>query len=181
MIGYAGGLVDYEGLDLLLESVALLRRDDFHVVVVGDGHYESTLHALAERLGVGDVVTFTGRVPHEQVPAYLSLFDVAPFPRLPLPVCEMISPIKPFESMATGKAVVVSSVAALTEIVQDRTTGLVFEKGSATDLARALGELLDAPELRFKLGESARTWVTNERDWSSIVDIVDSTYREVLA
>jgi glycosyltransferase involved in cell wall biosynthesis len=187
VIGYAGGLVDYEGLDLLLSAVAALKSDrrgpsgvDFHVVVVGNGHYESTLHALAERLGVGDVVTFTGRVPHAQVPGLLSLFDVAPFPRLPLPVCEMISPIKPFESMATGKAVVVSSVAALTEIVQDRTTGLVFEKGSADDLARALGELLDSPELRFKLGESARTWVTNERDWSSIVGIVDSTYKEIL-
>jgi glycosyltransferase involved in cell wall biosynthesis len=188
VIGYAGGLVDYEGLDLLLEAVAELKHQrsgdlhpDFHTVVVGDGHHESTLHALAERLGVLDVVTFTGRVPHEQVPRYLSLFDVAPFPRLPLPVCEMISPIKPFESMASGKAVVVSSVAALTEIVQDRTTGLVFEKGSATDLARALGELLDSPELRFKLGESARTWVTNERDWSSVVDIVDATYKEILA
>ena len=73
-----------------------------------------------------------------------------------------------------------SSVAALAEIVQDGTTGLVFEKGSAPDLARALGTLLDSPELRFKLGESARTWVVNERDWSSIVDIVDATYREVL-
>jgi glycosyltransferase involved in cell wall biosynthesis len=181
VIGYAGGLVDYEGLDLLLESVALLDRDDFHVVVVGDGHYESTLHALAERLGVGHVVTFTGRVPHALVPRYLSLFDVAPFPRLPLPVCEMISPIKPFESMASGKAVVVSSVAALTEIVQDHTTGLVFEKGSPGDLARVLGELLDSPELRVKLGESARTWVTNDRDWSTIVDILDATYREILA
>ena len=187
VIGYAGGLVDYEGLDLLLEAAAALKHRrsgphgvDFHVVVVGDGHHESTLHSLAERLGVADVVTFTGRVPHADVPAYLSLFDVAPFPRLPLPVCEMISPIKPFESMSAARAVVVSSVAALTEIVHDRTTGLVFEKGSATDLARVLGELLDSPELRFKLGEAARTWVMNERDWSSIVGIVDTTYREVL-
>lgn len=187
VIGYAGGLVDYEGLDLLLQAVAGLKLQrgrpegvDFHVVIVGDGHHESTLHALAEQLGVGDVVTFTGRVPHEEVPAYLSLFDVAPFPRLPLPVCEMISPIKPFESMASGKAVVVSSVAALAEIVQDGTTGLVFQKGSAVDLARALGALLDSPQLRSKLGEGARTWVVNERDWSSIVDIVDQTYREIL-
>ena len=58
VIGYAGGLVDYEGLDLLLEAVAALKRQragsagvDFHVVVVGDGHYEARLHALAERLG----------------------------------------------------------------------------------------------------------------------------------
>ena len=58
-------------------------------------------------------------------------------------MCELISPIKPFESMAMGKAVVVSSVAALTEIVADGTTGLVFEKGSADDLARVLERLLD--------------------------------------
>lgn len=185
VIGYAGGLVDYEGLDLLLEAVSVLRQRrpgpaDFHLVVVGDGHVERRLHALASSLGVDDVVTFTGRVPHEEVARYLSLFDVAPFPRLPLPVCEAISPIKPFESMAMGKAVVVSSVAALTEIVTDGSTGLVFEKGSASGLARALELLLDSPELRRSLGESARAWVRAERDWSSIVKIVDGVYQELL-
>ncbi len=184
VIGYAGGLVDYEGLELLLEAVALLRAsradDDFHLVVVGDGPHQSTVHAVADRLRLGDVVTFTGRVPHAEVGRYLSLFDIAPFPRLPLPVCELISPIKPFESMAMGKAVVVSSVAALTEIVTDGTTGLVFEKGSAADLAHVLERLVDDPELRTKLGESARTWVRNERDWSSLVEIVATTYDEIL-
>jgi glycosyltransferase involved in cell wall biosynthesis len=187
VIGYAGGLVDYEGLELLLEAVALLKarraaaaRADFRLVVVGDGPHQSAVHATADRLGLGDVVTFTGRVPHEEVGRYLSLFDVTPFPRLPLPVCELISPIKPFESMAMAKAVVVSSVAALTEIVSDGTTGLVFEKGSALDLAAVIGRLLDDPGLRSKLGESARTWVQNERDWSSLVEIVDATYEEVL-
>lgn len=183
VIGYAGGLVDYEGHELLLSAIAELkeRRTDFHLVVVGDGHHQAKVHAAADRLRVGDVATFTGRVPHEEVARYLSLFDITPFPRLPLPVCEMISPIKPFESMSMGKAVVVSSVAALTEIVQDETTGLVFEKGSASSLARVLERLLGDPELRVKLGESARTWVRNERDWSSIVDIVDTTYREILS
>lgn len=182
VIGYAGSLVDYEGLDLLLDAVAALkqRRSDFHLVVVGDGHWESTLHRHAERLDLGDVVTFTGRVPHEEVARYLSLFDIAPFPRQPLPVCEAISPIKPFESMAMGKAVITSSVAALTEIVADGETGLVFEKGSSTDLARVLERYLDDPELRAQLGEAARTWVRAERDWSSIVKIVDATYRELL-
>lgn len=182
VIGYAGSLVDYEGLDLLLDAVATLkeRRTDFHLVIVGDGHYESALHRQAERLGVGDVVTFTGRVPHEEVARYLSLFDVAPFPRQPLPVCEAISPIKPFESMAMGKAVVTSSVAALTEIVADGETGLVFDKGCATDLARVLERYLDDPELRVRHGDAARAWVRAERDWSSIVKIVDATYRELL-
>lgn len=187
VIGYAGGLMDYEGLELLLEAVALLKArrggegsPDFRLVVVGDGPHQSAVHSAADRLRLGDVVTFTGRVPHEEIGRYLSLFDVTPFPRLPLPVCELISPIKPFESMAMGKAVVVSSVAALTEIVSDGTTGLVFEKGSADDLALVIERLLDDPSLRAKLGESARTWVQNERDWSSLVEIVASTYDQVL-
>lgn len=182
VIGYAGGLVDYEGHELLLEAVAALhaRRSDFRLVVVGDGPHEATVRATAERLGLGAAVIFTGRVPHDEVGRYLSLFDITPFPRLPLPVCELISPIKPFESMAMGKAVVVSSVAALTEIVADGTTGLVFEKGSAADLARVLERLLDDADLRAKLGDSARTWVRNERDWSSLVEVLATSYDEIL-
>jgi glycosyltransferase involved in cell wall biosynthesis len=182
VIGYAGGLVDYEGLDLLLEASAALKehRDDFLVVVVGDGQFEQILRDMAARLRLDDVVTFTGRVPHSEVDRYISLFDITPFPRLPLPVCELISPIKPFESMAMGKAVVSSSVAALTEIVDDGHTGLVFDKGSAADLARVLGQLLDSPERRAALGHAARKWVVAERDWSHTVSIVDATYRRVL-
>jgi glycosyltransferase involved in cell wall biosynthesis len=181
VIGYAGGLVDYEGLDVLLEAVALLhsRRDDFHLLVVGDGHHQQVIHDLAARLSLGEVVAFTGRVPHHDVASYLSLVDIAPFPRLPLPVCEAISPIKPFESMAMGKAVVVSSVAALTEIVSDGETGLVFEKGCAKDLAAALERLLDSQSLRLRLGAAARDWVRRERDWSAITGTVAATYDAV--
>lgn len=187
VIGYAGGLVDYEGLDLLLQAVAMLRDRrggdagaDFHVIIVGDGHFESRLHALADRLRLGSVLTFTGRVPHEEVARYLSLFDVAPFPRLPLPVCEAISPIKPFESMAMGKACLTSSVAALTEIVTDGKTGLVFEKGSAEDLAAKIEAYVESPELRREMGTAAREWVRAERDWANIVTIVEDTYRTLV-
>ncbi|WP_114907938.1 glycosyltransferase family 4 protein [Ornithinimicrobium murale] len=182
VIGYLGGLVHYEGLDLLFEALVRLReqRDDFHLLVVGDGAYERKLHMVVEELGVGDLITFTGRVPHEEVEDYLSLVDITPFPRKPLPVCEMISPIKPFESMAMRKAVVASDVAALAEIVQDGVTGRLFAKGDADDLARVLGELLDDPGQRARLGAAARDWVARERDWSRITDSVDGVYRQLL-
>lgn len=182
VIGYVGGLVHYEGLDLLFEALVELRRrrDDFHVLVVGDGAYERKLHMVVEELGVADLITFTGRVPHEEVEGYLSLMDITPFPRKPLPVCEMISPIKPFESMAMRKAVVASDVAALAEIVQDGVTGRLFAKGDPNDLARVLGELLDDPDQRVLLGSAAREWVAQERDWSRITDGVDAVYRQLL-
>ena len=181
IIGYAGGLVDYEGLDLLLEAAAILKREraDFGVVIVGDGHFDARLRQLVVDLDVTDVVTFTGRVPHSEVPRYLSIFDITPFPRLPLPVCELISPIKPFEAMAMGKAVISSSVAALTEIVEQDVRGLVFEKGSSADLAVQLRRCLDSAELRATLGAQAREWVLAERDWSDVVTVVDAAYRRL--
>ncbi|MGN7248700.1 glycosyltransferase family 4 protein [Janibacter anophelis] len=182
VIGYAGSLVDYEGLDLLLAAVARLKasRDDFAVIIVGDGGYESYLHRLARELDILDVVTFTGRVPHEEVARYLSIFQITPFPRLPLPVCELISPIKPFEAMAMGKACISSSVAALTEIVEADVRGLVFEKGDADDFARQLTRYLDDPQLRETMGRQAREWVLGERDWRKVTRIADAAYEQLL-
>jgi glycosyltransferase involved in cell wall biosynthesis len=182
VIGYAGGLVHYEGLELLFEAAARLKAAGvaFRVVVVGDGPHERVLRAEAERLRLGDVVTFTGRVAHDVVQRYLSLFDITPFPRLPLPVCELISPMKPFEAMAMRKAVVVSSVDALTEIVADERTGLVFAKGDADSLAATLRRLIDDPDLRARLGSAGYEWVRTERDWSTVTQVADEAYREVL-
>lgn len=182
VIGYIGGLVHYEGLDLLFQAAGQLRehRDDFHVLVVGDGAHQKALHKIVTKLDLGDLITFTGRIPHEEVEEYLSLVDITPFPRKPLKVCEMISPIKPFESMAMRKTVVASDVAALAEIVQDGVTGRLFAKGDAEDLARVLAELLDDPEQRTRLGDAARTWVVEERDWHRITGRVDAVYRGLL-
>ncbi|MGB7449567.1 MAG: glycosyltransferase family 4 protein [Ornithinimicrobium sp.] len=182
VVGYAGGLVDYEGLDLLLEATAELasRRHDFAVVIVGDGHVSARLMRQAAELGIEDLVVFTGRVGHHEVARYLSIFDITPFPRHPLPVCELISPIKPFEAMSMGKAVVVSSVAALTEIVEPDLRGLVFDKGDHRDLAAQLERYLDSPGLRSAMGDNARRWVLAERDWSDVVEVVDAAYHRLL-
>src|SRR5690606_14017600 len=118
VIGYLGGFPHYEGLRLLVRAVATLRqrRDDVRVLLVGDGQQDGTLRRDVEELGLSDVVTFTGRVPHDQIPRYLSVTDITPFPRLPRDVCELISPMKPYEAMAMTKAVGVSDVTALAQI-----------------------------------------------------------------
>lgn len=183
VIGYVGSFVRYEGLDDLLLAAAELvaaGRDDFRVLLVGDGGSFDRVQNLATELGIADRVIFTGRVPHDQVDRYISLIDIAPFPRKPMLVCEMISPIKPFESMAMSKAVVVSDVAALAEIVQDGVTGRSFRKGDVGALAAVLAELLDDPDQRRRLGETAREWVLEHRTWSRVTQAVDTTYRRLL-
>lgn len=182
VIGYIGSVLDYEGLELLLEAAESLSmvRSDFHILIVGDGAELERFKALAIERGLTEVVTFTGRVPHADVERYYSIVDIAPFPRLPLPVCEMVSPLKPFEAMAMGKAVVASDVSALAEIVQDGKTGLLHKKGSAADLTRVLSRLLDEPELRSTLATNGLEWVRSERDWEIISRRVIAVYDGLL-
>lgn len=183
VIGYIGSILDYEGLELLIDAAAELAavRDDFHVLFVGDG---AELGKFSERVreeGLEEVITFTGRVPHEEVERYYSLVDITPFPRLPLPVCEMVSPLKPFEAMAMGKAIVASDVAALAEIITPGENGFLHAKGDAKSLQVELHRLLDDPDLTRRIGEQARDWVVRNRDWKSIATIVADAYAGLTA
>jgi glycosyltransferase involved in cell wall biosynthesis len=175
VIGYAGTFMDYEGLDDLVLAAALLKNRGlaFKLLLVGAepererrGSLTLRLRRLVEKHGLGETVILPGKVPFDQVSRYYSVIDIAPFPRKPLPVCEMVSPIKPLEAMATGKAVVVSSVRALAEMVDHGNTGLVFKKGSVEDLARVLHELVGNAELRQRLGRAAQAHVAKHRNWA---------------
>jgi PEP-CTERM/exosortase A-associated glycosyltransferase len=183
VIGYVGSLLDYEGLNLLMSAGTELsaNRSDFHILIVGGGAESENLVKQVAALGIESVVTFTGRVPHADVERYYSLIDIAPFPRLALPVCEMVSPLKPFEAMAMEKACVVSSVDALTEIVQDGVTGRVFEKNSVADFAKVLTELLDNPAQIREYGVTSRKWVEENRTWERNAKIVHDTYEQLLS
>ena len=183
VIGYIGSFVDYEGLDLLLEACAILKDshgDVFKLLLVGDGEVMQQLRRTVEFLDLQEQVIFTGRVPHDEVQRYYSLIDIAPLPRKGLRVCELVSPLKPFEAMASGKVLITSSVQALAEIVDDGTTGLVFEKDNAKDLAAKLESVLLDANLRKKIGENANKWVLENHSWDVISERVTDIYDKIL-
>ena len=183
VIGYIGSFVDYEGLDLLLEACALLKENHgskFKLLLVGDGQVMQQLRRTVQFLQLEDHVVFTGRVPHDEVQRYYSLIDIAPLPRKGLRVCELVSPLKPFEAMASGKVLVTSSVQALAEIVDDGNTGLVFEKDNAKDLAAKLEMVLTDADLRKRIGENANKWVLENHSWDVISKRVTDIYDKIL-
>lgn len=168
VIGYVGSFVDYEGLDDLIEACGALAREgyDFRLLLVGDGAAKKDMERQIAKIdALEGRAILTGRVPHEEVEDYYTLIDIAPFPRKPWQVCEMVSPLKPFEAMALEKAVVVSGTDALLEIVSDGETGLVFAKGDTGSLQAALARLIDDAVLRAQLGGKARAWIERERSW----------------
>lgn len=181
VIGYIGSFVQYEGLDNLAQACALLVKEniDFRLLLVGNenasgserGPITAEILRVAEEEGLTEKLIMPGRVPHEQVEAYYSLIDIAPFPRKPQPVTEMVSPMKPLEALAMQKAILVSSVQALREMVIENKTGLVFDKGNVKDLAEKLKTLINNPELRERLGVNGRIWVEEQRTWVKTAEV----------
>jgi glycosyltransferase involved in cell wall biosynthesis len=101
-----------------------------------------------------------------QVRAYHAVLDVFVVPRTPDRVCQLVTPLKPVEAMASGLPVVVSGVRALSEIVNDKVTGLLSPPLDPAALADVLSELLGSADLRAKLGANAREWVARDRTWA---------------
>lgn len=181
VVGYVGSFVQYEGLDDLINAaaVAIDNGVDLRLLIVGDGQELAKLRELVIDLELEDHVILPGRVPFEDVQRYYSLIDVAVFPRKPLPVTEMVSPMKPFEAMAMEKAVIVSSVGALEEIVIDGETGVVFEKGNIDSMVDALTRTINDPELCARLGKNAREWVVANRTWDGAAQRTVEIYRQL--
>jgi glycosyltransferase involved in cell wall biosynthesis len=165
VVGLVSSLVAHEGIGTLLAAVKILgdRGVRTRALIVGDGPERGTLQRHAAQLGLDAI--FTGRVPMAKVRDYHAVLDVFVVPRTPDRVCQLVTPLKPVEAMASGLPVVVSGVRALGEIVQDKVTGLLFPPLDAEALADTLQLLLGNPELRRELGANAKQWVARDRTW----------------
>lgn len=179
VLGFAGSFYGYEGLDLLLEATRQLlpRHPQLRVLLVGGGPQEANLRAQAASGELQDRVIFTGRVPHDQVQRYYEQIDVLAYPRLPIRLTELVTPLKPLEAMAQGVMFVASDVGGHRELVRDGETGTLFKAGDASALGAAVDGLLAQRECWPARRAAARRFVEAERSWAASV----ARYREVYA
>jgi PEP-CTERM/exosortase A-associated glycosyltransferase len=171
VLGFIGTFFGYEGLDLLVEALPLLlqQRPDVHLLLVGSGEQEQALKAQVQRLGLQDKVLFTGRVPHSRVQAYYNLIDVLVYPRHPMRLTELVTPLKPLEAMAQGRVLLASDVGGHRELIEHDRTGLLFKAGDAQALASAAVKLLEARATWPELRTAGRRFVETERTWAASV------------
>jgi PEP-CTERM/exosortase A-associated glycosyltransferase len=183
VVGFAGSFYGYEGLDLLIEAVRqmLPRHPQLRVLLVGGGPQESNLRAQAVAAGLQEHVIFTGRVPHAEVQRYYELIDVLAYPRLPIRLTELVTPLKPLEAMAQGRMLVASDVGGHRELIRHGETGFLFRAGDAAALAGAIDDVLVRRPFWPKFREQARRFVEVERTWASSVARYREVYRRALA
>jgi glycosyltransferase involved in cell wall biosynthesis len=171
VVGTVTSLFGYEGIGTLLSAAAVM--GGVRVLIVGDGPERASLERQAASLGVEAI--FTGRVPPGRVRDYHAVLDAFVVPRTPDRVCQLVTPLKPVEAMASGLPVVLSDVAALAEIVTDGVTGLLFPPLDAEALADRLRLLRADPSLRARLGREAHAWAAG-RTWALDADTYLAAY-----
>lgn len=161
VVGYVSSLVAYEGVETLLDAIALARRDDPRIagLIVGDGPLLASLRARAARLGLEGSVVFTGRVAADEVARYYAITDIFVCPRHDHQVTRYVTPLKPFEAMAAGCCVAVSDLPTLTELTREGECGATFPPGDARALAATVLALADDPEQHRALAAAAREHV----------------------
>jgi glycosyltransferase involved in cell wall biosynthesis len=153
LVIYAGTLEAYQGIDLTLEAVRILAptAPELRVVFLGGtpdqvDHYRNR----AEEVGVSAICTFAGRVPQEAARSWISRALVQLSPR----ISGTNTPLKVYEQLASGVAIVATNIYSHTQVLDDRVALLVEPEPEslAAGIARALGE----PALRETLGEQAK-------------------------
>lgn len=169
-IGFAGSIVEYEGLATLLDASSLLTAQgvNHQIVIAGSGDFEKSLKEQAQRLKLNNV-KFLGRLPQSEIPRLMSTFDMVACPRISNEITELVSPLKPLESFASGKPTILSDVAPNRDLAgRDSSRAQLFQAGNAEDLAQKIISMIQDKQAATEMARRARLWIMKERQWQMI-------------
>ena len=166
LVGFVGRFYGWHGVDRLSEAATdfLERRPQARLLLIGDGPHREPALRLLERFG--ERVVAPGLVSHEEAPSLLAAADILASPHAPVEGF-VGSPMKIFEYMASGRAIVASRLEQIGEVLVDEVTAKLVTPGRADELAQAIVDLIDDPLLRGRLGAAAREEALKSHTWAS--------------
>jgi len=164
VVGFAGWFVGWHRLEVLVAEFAALaaHTPNLRLMLVGDGPLRASLEAQAAELHVRDRLIFTGAVAHAEMPPHLAAMDLCVVPHSNA----YRSPIKLFEYMAGGRAIVAPRTEPIALVLRHDENGLLFDPESAEDLRAQMAALVASPALRARLGKQARRDVGERHTWT---------------
>lgn len=168
VLGFTGFVRDWHGVDRVVRWMASTAAPvNARLLIVGDGPARPALEALAHGLALGERVRFTGVIERERVPEHVAAFDIALQPA----VVPYASPLKLFEYLALGKAIVAPRQPNIEEVLTDGENALLFDERVAQSLEQSLSRLCSDAALRDRMCAGAAatisrlglTWHANAR------------------
>ena len=183
LIVFVGNFYVWHDITTLLNAFSQVRVTcpDARLILIGDGSQRQAMMSLADEMGISNAVQFPGIMAHDEIPRMLGAADiaVAPYPKM---VHEMwLSPIKLFEYMASGIAIIASGIGQLTDVVKDGYNGLLVPPGDTSAMASAMKKLIEDSDLRSQLGQHARDDAVNKYSWERYISNLEHVFAGVVA
>lgn len=178
IVVFVGNFHAWHDVATLIDAFAavLQRLPTVLLVLAGDGPTKEAMARRATDLGVAGSVRFLGSVAHGEVPGLVAAADVAVAPVPPMTQGSWLSPMKVFEYMACGAAIVATRSGQLGEVLTDGHNARLVQPGDAAALAKALSALLEDPVLRARLGAQARRDAVDRHSWDGYVARLEQVY-----
>jgi glycosyltransferase involved in cell wall biosynthesis len=178
VLGFVGFVRKWHKLDRVLTAIHKNQQKNWHLLLIGDGPAREELQQQAAELGITDHVSFVGVVDRHEVADYVSAFDIALQPD----VVEYASPLKLFEYMMLGRAVLAPNRRNILEILTDGKNALLFNPEDEDSFVTQLERLCASPELRAELGQAARQTITDKQlFWNENARKVEKLFLKLLA
>ncbi len=178
VLGFTGFVREWHGLGDVITMIAQdppeARRQ---LLVVGDGPVRAALEQQARELGIADRVRFTGIIGRDEVARYVAAFDIALQPA----VVAYASPLKLFEYLALGKAIVGPAQPNILEILQPDYNAVLFDPAAPSGLAGAIARLSADPVLRTTVAANARATIGEQQlTWQANAERVVALFQGLL-
>jgi glycosyltransferase involved in cell wall biosynthesis len=179
-IFYYGDMDSYRRVDILVEAFSLLKQKikNCYLILIGDGPLRSQVVSMIDRFRLEESVRLMGRVPHQDIPKFLSSFDVLVAPYNPA-VSDHVTPLKVLEAMACEKPVVTTAAGDIPLIIRDGENGVIAEF-SASALCDAMFNLISSPTKMQWIGINARRTVIEKYTWDQISEKIVNIFEQVI-
>lgn len=179
VLGFTGFVRDWHGLDKVIDLIANDPPESSrYLMVVGDGPARAALEQQAKDLNISHRVNFTGIVGRDDVARYVAAFDIALQPA----VVAYASPLKLFEYLALGKAIIGPAQPNLMEILTDRHNALLFDAIQSGGLPQAVRLLCENADLRRQVGTNARATIAEKQlTWHANANCAVKLVERILA
>jgi glycosyltransferase involved in cell wall biosynthesis len=183
LITYVGMMGPQDGIDILLRTVRNLatecKRNDFHVLMIGNGTVFGAMKHYAKELGMNGRITFTGHVDYDRVMQGIASADVCLCPDPKTALNDKCSLVKVVEYMSLGRPFVAFDLEEVRNSAAD--AALYARPNDEKDFAEKISLLLDAPELRASMGEIGRERVLNFFTWEHSTQALYAAYDKAFA
>lgn len=169
-IGFVGSFYRYQGLQCLLDAMAIIRRTrpSVHLLLVGDGEADLELKQQADRLALTSCITWAGRIPYQEVPAWIGAMTlcVAPFRS----DRGETSPVKVFDYLACGRPVIASAIPSVSAIFAHESGVALVPPDDPAALAEAVLALLIDRVRQSSMAAQGRRFIEQGFSWTHLTN-----------